>query len=440
MSSGFQRVLLPWKGDRTPCDIPEKCYVGLIEPRSVPVCDSPSHLVTKALENPIGAPSLRSSVRPNDRVLIVVTDATRNACERIVLPIILNQLNDAGVTDDAVTILVALGLHRPSSANMMVEKYGQEVISRIRVADHNAYDDACLCKLGRTPTHHIPVSVNRLAVRSDFVIATGGIEPHLFAGYSGGYKTVSIGAAGYETIAASHCRQMIDDPMVRYSELEENPFQTLVREAGRIINVDFVVNAVTDENGDPIAVYAGHPEEAHRAGAECARTVFEVEVATQADIAISSPGPAKERDLYQALRAAQPAVLNRPRLVVPGGVVIIPASCPDGIGPPGYLEGMREIQSREQLRAYADRMDVRPGGEVRMYLMAKVLSTTEIILAGCQIDDSVLKQLFLKSAPSAQAAVDMALQMKGDSARVAVLPRGYSTIPRLPGSDGIAGL
>ena len=265
-----------------------------------PVTDA-DQAISRALAVPVGSPPLRRLARPGSRACIVFTDVTRSSPDALLVPALLGELEAAGVRDQDITLLCAIGMHRPSTPAEKVAKLGEKVLARYRVIDSEPQNPAALVDLGVTPGG-VPVSVHRAAVETDLLIATGIVEPHQYAGYSGGRKTVAVGAAGEALIAHTHGPAFVDHPGTRLGRIEGNPFHEAVSEAARRANLRFILNVVLDDDKNILMVAAGEPEAAFEELVRFARSVYEAPIPHPFDIAIGVAGFPKDANLYQASR------------------------------------------------------------------------------------------------------------------------------------------
>jgi nickel-dependent lactate racemase len=247
-----------------------------------------------------------------DRVCIVFTDITRASPDHLLVPALLEELSDAGVQDADVTLLCGIGMHRPSTHAEKVAKLGAGVVERYRVIDNEPQNPAVLVELGVT-AGGVPVSVHRAAVEADLLIATGIVEPHQYAGYSGGPKTAAVGAAGEALIAHTHGPAFVDHAATRLGRIEGNPFQEAIAEAARRAGLRFIVNVVLDDDKRVVGVAAGAPAGAHRQLVTLARSIYEVEIPRQYDVAIGGVGYPKDANLYQASTPTSIKPAGRPR-------------------------------------------------------------------------------------------------------------------------------
>jgi nickel-dependent lactate racemase len=379
--------------------------------------------VEGVLLQPLSAPRLIDLASPATRVCILFTDATRACPDHVIVPAILRELDRAGVPDDHITLLCATGLHRPSTPAEKIAKLGREVVERYRVIDHDP---------GQCAAQH-GVSVNRWLWDSDLIIATGVVEPHQYAGYSGGGKTVVIGCGSEETIGLTHGPQFLDQPGVRLGQIDGNPFQQFVRDAARAIGLKLVVNVVLDGNGEAIAVQAGDPIAVHDALVGVARSVYEVPIEHPYDVVIAQVDPPKDVNLYQASRAATYVGLCATPPLRPGGIIIVAAHCPEGAGQgrgeERFYTALSQATDLRQLLARL-RRDGCQAGEQRTYMLAQVLLQYEVVVAGSRCPQ-VVEACHLVAAASLTEALAYAQRRRGATAQVLYLPHPLQTVPSI---------
>ena len=397
---------------------------------SVKPLPDPEKAVARALADPTGCPPLRGMAGPGTRVCIVFTDITRASPDHLLVPALLRELEAAGVRDQNVTLLCGIGMHRPSTDAEKTAKLGAGTAARYRVIDHAPCDPEALIDLGTT-SGGVPVSVHRAAVEADLCIATGLVEPHQYAGYSGGCKTLAVGAAGEALIAHTHGPAFVDNPGTRLGRIEGNPFHEAVTEAARRAGLRFILNAVLDDDKRILQVAAGEPEAVFRDLVAFARTVYEVTVPRQYDVAVGGVGFPKDSNLYQASRASSYLFFAPTPVVRPGGFYIVPARCEEGAG-----EGTGE---RRFLAAMRDAPDIRfilddarrngyPPGQQRAFVMAKVLEENKVMIVGSECPD-VVAACKMVPAETMEQALAMARRELGPSLDVLVVPHALLTLP-----------
>jgi nickel-dependent lactate racemase len=415
-------------------DLPAGWRGTVVESKIVPPIKDVPAAVAKVLAQPTSSLPLRELARAGDKVCIVFTDITRASPDHVLVPPILAELEAAGVRHEDITLLCGIGLHRPSTFEERVAKLGQALVDRYRVIDNQPLNPEALVDLGTTESG-IPLSVNRLAYEADLLIATGIVEPHQYAGYSGGRKTLAVGAAGEAMIAYTHGPHMIDHPCTRLGRIEGNPFHEAITEAARRAGLRFIVNAVQDDRKRVVYIGGGEPEATFRELVAFAKTLYEVSVPRQYDVAVAGVGYPKDANLYQASRAASYLFFAPVPVVKSGGVFIIPAPCGEGAG-----EGVGE---QRFLKAMQEAPDVRfiledarkhgyPPGQQRAFVMAKVLEQNDVIIVGAQ-DPDLIRSAKVLTAPTLEAAFAMAGKKLGNALDVLVVPHALLTLPIVQG-------
>ncbi|MCX7855281.1 MAG: nickel-dependent lactate racemase [Anaerolineae bacterium] len=410
--------------------LPAGMRATVAESRPVPPLSDPEAAVAEALAHPVGSPPLRELARSGDRVCIVFTDITRASPDHLLVPAILRELEAAGVRDEDITLLCGIGMHRPSTPEEKVAKLGAEIVARYRVIDNEPRNPEALVDLGVTPGG-VPVEVHRAAVEADLLIATGIVEPHQYAGYSGGRKTVAVGAAGEALIAHTHGPAFVDHPGTRLGRIEGNPFHEAVTEAARRAGLRFILNAVMDDEHRILRVAAGDPEAAFLELVAFARTVYEVPIPQQYDVAIGGVGYPKDTNLYQASRAPSYLHFAPTPVVRKGGYYIIPARCEEGAG-----EGVGEQRFFAALRDAPDiqfvlddaRRHGYPPGQQRAFVIAKVLEETRIIIVGSEHPDVVAACKMIPAA-TMEEALGIVTRDLGANLDVLIVPHAMLTLP-----------
>mgnify|MGYP001765683458 CR=1 FL=1 len=396
---------------------------------AAPLADPPA-AVQEALDNPIGTARLRQLARAGQRVCLVFTDITRASPDHLLVPALLSELEQAGVRDEDITLLCGIGMHRPSTPAEKVAKLGPVVAQRYRVIDNEPQNPDALVDLGVTPGG-VPVLLHRAAVETDLLIATGIVEPHQYAGYSGGRKTVAVGAAGEALIAHTHGPAFVDHPGTRLGRVEGNPFHEAVTEAARRAKLRFILNVVLDDDKRLLRVAAGEPEQAFDTLVNFSRSVYEVPIPHQYDIAIGGVGYPKDCNLYQASRAPSYLFFAPTAVVRPGGFFIIPARCEEGagagVGEQRFLKAMSEAADVQAILDDARRNGY-PPGQQRAFVMAKVLEQTRVIIVGSECPELVTACKMIPAA-SMDEALELAARSVGSSARVLVVPHAMLTLP-----------
>lgn len=424
------RFRIPYSHTYLDFSLPAGMAVHLAESRPAPPLADPVWAVHSALDQPVGAPRLREMARPGDRVCIVFTDSTRASPDHLLVPALLSHLKQAGVRDTDITLLCGTGLHRPSTPAERSAKLGPDIASRYRIMDNEAQNPEMLVDLGVTQDG-IPVHIHRAAVEADLLIATGIVEPHQYAGYSGGAKTLAIGAAGEALIAHTHGPAFVDNPDTRLGKVEGNPFREAVDEAGRRAGLRFILNVVLDEDKRILRVGAGDPQLAFQELVAYARSVYEAPIPAQFDIVIGGVGHPKDSNLYQASRAPSYLFFAPIPVVRPGGYLIIPARCEEGagagVGEQRFFTAMRAAPNVRYILEDA-RAHGYPPGQQRAFVMAKVLEGAHVIIVGSEHPELVAACKMIP-AGTIEEAVAIASKETGATASVLIVPHAMLTLP-----------
>jgi nickel-dependent lactate racemase len=421
----------------TPYTFPAGWRVATIEANATTSLPDFRAAIESTLASPVNSPPLRKIASRSTHVCIVFTDATRACPDAILIPPLLRELAAAGVPSEQITLLCATGMHRPSTGKEKIAKVGMTVAQQYAIVDHQAQNPEALVNLGYLGRPDmdlpadVPALVNRIAAEADLLIATGVVEPHQYAGYSGGGKTVTVGCGGEATITATHGAAFLDDPRVRLGRVEPNPFQAAMRECARRAGLKFVVNVVLDGDERPLAVQAGDPVSVHDQLVEFAKQVYEVPVPGPHDVVVAGIGGPKDANLYQASRAPTYMGLASQPVVREGGVIITPARCPEGAGQgPGEQRFYELLSKAGNLRTLLDdlrRSGIR-AGEQRAFMLAQVLLNHTIIIVGSEHPDIVC-DCKMTPASTMDEALAIARGIAGDHASALVIPHALQTLP-----------
>jgi nickel-dependent lactate racemase len=401
-----------------------------------PIADLPGAAVV-ALRRPRGSPSLAQlareaiAARPDATAVIAVTDLTRASPDDVLVPPLLDELNAGGIPDERITVIVAVGLHRATTDGEKREKLGG-VVDRVRVVDSDGRDPAALVDLGPIPPYGVPGSTQRIVKDADLVIATGIVEPHQYAGYSGGRKTVAIGCCGEPVITATHGMRFLEDPGVRLAKIDGNPFHQTITEIARRAGLRFCLNVVSDDRGRVVAVAAGAPDEVLRDLVDVASRLYTQPIAKQYDIVIAGVGKPKDVNLYQASRAATYLRFAPTPVVREGGAIIIAAQLDEGAGEGAgeqrFFAALERAESPAAVVEAARRHF--EGGEQRAVMVALTLQHCLVIVAASEAPE-IVRLAKLRAAVDVEEALDIAYEHIGRPTRASVLlvPHALHTLP-----------
>jgi nickel-dependent lactate racemase len=387
-------VELPLGEGHVEVSLPD-CDVTVAEPpggETVDVRDA----AEAAVADPHG-PSLASLADPDDLVTLVVTDVTRATPDDVLVDVLLGELERAGVPRAQVTVLLGLGLHRPMTDAEIAAGLGDHADLATN------HDPEATVEIGTVDG--TPILVHERVADADLVVSTGMVEPHQYAGFSGGAKTVAIGAGGEPLIRYTHGPEMLSRDGVRLGRVEGNPFRDAVDRAGDAVGLDFCLN-VTHGPAGFLGASAGQPRAVVRDLAETGRDALSVPIDSEFDTVVAGVGSPKDANLYQATRAATYVALGDRNPLAPGGDIVVPARLPEGAG-----EGAGEQRFYERLAAAADArtlyQEMREGyepGAQRAFVVARVLREHDITVTNSEHPE-VVRDCLMNAAPSVADAV-----------------------------------
>ncbi len=365
-------------------------------------------LVRAALASPVESPLLSELAKGKQKVVLIASDHTRPVPSRIIVPFMLREIRK-GNPEAEITILIATGCHRSTTKEELVSKFGEEIVKNEKIVIHDCDDEEMLVELGTLPSGGKCI-VNRLAVEADLLVAEGFIEPHFFAGFSGGRKSVLPGVAGRKTVLANHCAEFIAHPKARTGVLEGNPIHTDMLWAAEQAGLAFIVNVVLDGEKNAIFATAGHPVHAHKAGTDFLASLCQVK-AEQTDVVISTNGGYPlDQNLYQAVKgmtAAESAVKE-------GGVIIMLAKSDDGIGGEHFYQqlsrGKAPAEIIEEFLA-RDRESTEPD-QWQSQIFARVLARARVIYLS-DLPDETVRAMNMTPAHSIPEALSLAEDFLG---------------------------
>jgi lactate racemase len=400
--------------------LPDTAPTTFVQPLSVPGIPDQAGEVARALDNALSTYSLPTE---GDAV-VVVSDPTRPVPNTTILPILLGRMEAAGIAAERTTILVASGLHLPAKERAIREILGDAVCERYRVVQHDYRDRDNLVYLGTTG-RGTPVWINKLFMESKIRFLTGVIEPHQFAGFSGGWKSVAVGLAGEETVTGSHA--LLLDPRSTQGVFQDNPTRNEIDEIGELVGDALALNVIINNDRQIVAALAGSPGDVESAGVELSSRIAQVEIPKPFDIVIASPGGnPKDLEMYQA----QKAVLHAEVAVRQGGTIILVAECPLGAGNQRFEDWMGAAAEPQDVIARLKRDGFQVGAH-KAFLLARTMLKARVMLVSDRMPTELAKKLMLEPHETIESALESAFARHGLNATVAVMPKASSTIPRL---------
>ena len=324
-------------------DLPD--HAKVLAPAKAPVLPDPAGAIREALRKPMGCAPLQERVMPGDSVAIVFSDVTRPAPNKIMIPVLLEELAEAGIDRRSITLINALGMHRMNTPEELESMLGRDVVESFRIVQHNPEDEGQLTSL--IPNRRgASITVNRHYMQARVKILTGLVEPHIFAGYSGGGKAVLPGIAGADAVMSNHSGPMVGDPGSTWCNVKGNPIFREIREVALATDPTFVVNVTIDQDKAVTGVFAGSLVEAHDAGIAFAEKTFVRPIPQEFDIAVTSNlGYPSDINLYQSFKGLSVAAQG----VRMGGAVVMAAECAEGLG-------LMHFQELLQARSHPERL------------------------------------------------------------------------------------
>lgn len=398
-------------------EIDDSLIMGILEPNEIQLGLTGEEEVKRSLNNPIGTGRLSQIVKKGEKVVIVTSDITRPLPSYKVIPSILDELYEVGVSPEDITVVFALGSHRPHTQEEIIQLVGERVYKEVKCIDSDANDSVSMgITKGGTP-----VDVFRVVAEADRRICIGNIEYHYFAGYSGGAKAIMPGVSTPAAIQANHRNMVLDDAKV--GRLIGNPVRDDLNEAIQYCPIDFIVNVVLNEKKEIIFSVAGDYIKAHRVGCEFLDKIYKKQLQEKADIAIVSQGGApKDINLYQT----QKALANAEHAVKDGGIIILVGSCKEGFGSKIFEEWMTEADSPDDIIARIREKFVLGGHKAAA--IALVQKKAKIFMVS-EMDADIVKSIFMEPYTSVQEAYNDAIKELGQDVKVLVMPYGGSTLP-----------
>jgi nickel-dependent lactate racemase len=424
------RLKLAYGREGLEVDVPDAADV--VRPRFVPGLADQQGAVVRALRQPIESRPLRELVKPLDRVVIVHTDITRATPNHLILPLVLAELEEAGVQRRHITLLNGLGTHRRQTEAELRAMLGDAVVDNYRCLQHDCHDDANLVALGETSLGH-PVRINRHYMEADVRVLTGFIEPHFFAGYSGGPKAVLPSLAGTESVFTNHGRGMIADPSATWAVTEGNPIWEEMREVALRTRPDFLLNVTLNERRQITGIFAGEMMAAHARGCAFVKETAMVAVAEPYDIVVTTnSGYPLDQNLYQAVKGMSAAA----QIVRPGGAIVIAAACEDGLPDHGrYAELLAEAGTPQGVLDMIARPGFSAQDQWQVQLQAQIQLKAEVHVYSENLTSEEIRRALFTPSPGVEQTLASLTARYGADCRLCVMPEGPQTIPYVMSSD-----
>jgi len=401
--------------------IKDKNIIKILNLKKQEVLLNPENKLRELLKNPIGCPSLRDLIiqKKAKKILIIVNDITRPTPYEVILPPLLDELRQIGIKKENIIFIIATGIHRSNSEEEIKNMFGKNIFSAYKFINHYC-DDPHLKDLSKLKSGN-KLWVDPIISDIDFLITTGVIVPHYFAGFSGGRKSILPGICGRKTIEANHARMVYSDS--RAGNLKGNPVHEEMQEAAEKVGVDFNINVVTDENQKIVEIVAGELLTSWQQGVEICKKIYLRPIEKRAEVVIASAGGyPKDINFYQA----QKALNNAYQAIKPGGTIILLAECLEGYGEATFEKWIEEANSPDDIIERLNKKFILGGHKA--YSIAKLVKEVKVILISSLPSDKVRKLFFIPMENVLQA-LDYVKDKYGEDFQAYILPSGNTVLP-----------
>lgn len=411
-------INLPYGHTSISCQLPK---AHIIEPHmDGPIGQGDGRkIVSEAMKHPINSQSLCELAVGKKTATIIISDHTRPVPSRDIIPLMLEELRQ-GNPEIKITLLVATGCHRGTTHQELIDKLGENIVRSERIVIHDAFDEESNVFIGTLPSE-APLVIDKCVVETELLVAEGFIEPHFFAGFSGGRKSVLPGVCDRITVLRNHCGKFIDSPYARTGILENNPIHEDMEAASELAKLKYIVNVIIDEEKKTVAAFAGEPHAAHTAGVRFLRKYCEVNAAP-GDIVITTNGGAPlDQNLYQCVKSLTAAEAS----AKPGAVLILCAELEDGIGGEGFYRAFRDCKNfGEMYQKYTETVpEETETDQWQSQILCRIRMKHRVIVVSRQEMERKICEMNLEFAPDLETALFMA----GDG-DITVIPNGVSVI------------
>jgi len=421
------RIDIDTGNEKISIEIPDNITWESVKPVIIRPAESEEAIISIALGNPLESKRLSSEVSDKAKIAVIVCDDTRYIPQKKILQLVLEELKNAGVKKNDISIVIASGTHPPMKKDAIINMLGKAVVDEYKIESNDAYDKARLCYLGKSSKYEIDTYINATVAKADYRIGIGTVDPHIFAGYSGGNKLVGIGTAGEKTIEATHNPMVMENRNTKFADIENNLFRDMIDDTAKMIGIDFLINTVINSKKELIGMFCGNTDAVYREAVSMASGLYQAEVEKAADIVITIPKYPKTNNLYQAVRAINSVVFLDEPILKRGGTCILPAACPDGIGSKDFYSELASSKNAEEYINQAKEQGFSAEGN-KAFTVAKMLYHCEIIVTDTRIEPGKLNNMGLGWAETAKEALFKAVK-KGD--HLVILEDGFTTLPKI---------
>ena len=421
----MKEIRIPFGRSEQCLHIEEGRLAAVLQPRRPPERNCPEEaLVRQALERPIASPRLRDIAQGKKRVLVITSDHTRPVPSRITMPLLLREIR-AGNPEADITILIATGMHRPTTQDELAAKLGEEIVGTERIVVHEAMKQEQMAYFGILPSGG-ELWLNKLVREADFVCAEGFIEPHFFAGFSGGRESILPGVASAKTVLYNHNALFIADPRARQGSLRENPIHRDMLFAAQQAQLAFILNVVLNGEKQIAGAFAGDLEQAHQAGCRFCDGLCRVSPVSADIVVTSNGGYPLDQNVYQSVKGMTAAEA----CVRPGGAIIMAAALGDGAGGDEFYRWFAErgdAGQAAQAIAQVPPEQTQPD-QWQAQILARVLTKAQCWFVSGEENRALLEAMHFRWAPDVDTALREASEALGKDSSVTVIPDGVGVI------------
>ena len=419
-------VKIPYAKRMMTIEVPDERISGILTSKThtyTPEADE-ADLVRNALAHPIHSPRLKDLAKGKKNIVIISSDHTRPVPSKIIMPLILEEVRTTN-PDASITLLIATGFHRATTKEELINKFGEKIVNEEKIIIHDSFNQDNMVNIGKLPSGG-DILLNKVAANADLLVAEGFIEPHFFAGFSGGRKSVLPGVVSKVTVLANHCSQFIASEKARTGILEGNPIHRDMLSAAKQANLAFIVNVVIDADKKIIKAFAGDSEKAHEEGCAFVGDLATVD-AKPADIVITSNGGYPlDQNIYQSVKGMSAAEATCKK----GGVIIICSACNDGHGGEAFYNWFAEASGPQEILDKIMTIDAYStiADQWEAQILARIQLNYRIIIVTDQCDHKLIASMHMRTASSLDEAMKIAEQLVGKDAKITVVPDGVSVI------------
>ena len=421
----MKELSLPYgKGFQT-LRVPESRLNAVLLPHPAEeAAEDQTALILRALENPIESPRLSSLVKDKKKVVVISSDHTRPVPSRLTMPLLLEEIRK-GNPEAEITILIATGMHRPTTEEELLARYGEEIVKNERIVVHKSKEQENMAFFGILPSGG-ELWLNRLIKEADFVLSEGFIEPHFFAGFSGGRKSILPGVASAKTVLYNHNALFIRDPHARQGNLEGNPIHKDMLFAAKAAGLQFILNVLINGEKKVVAAVAGDPDKAHLAGTAISEKMTRLSPVVS-DIAVTSNGGYPlDQNVYQSVKGMTAAEAS----VREGGYIIMCAALGDGHGGEAFYKWFAENENADAVSSAIEGVppENTAPDQWEAQILARVMKKATCIFVTGEENRALIEAMHMLWAPDADTALRIATEALGETSKVTVIPDGVGVI------------